>query len=123
LSFFRFPSGRVARPFGAIAKELLRRKKFQEKGRYGALEATWRELVGEELALRTCIASVRAGELEIAVDSPVLLQELDGFMKNQLLGALRATDAGRDVAVLRFRLGPPPDARERDDEQEGANGS
>lgn len=103
---FSRESGRgAARPLGPIAKEILRRKKFLEKGRYGALEAAWRDLVGEELACRTRIESFRDGQLEIAVDSSVLLQELDGFMRTQLLDALKATDAGRDAAGLRFRLG------------------
>jgi predicted nucleic acid-binding Zn ribbon protein len=116
-------SGRdPAKPFGAIAKDIFRRKKFLEKGRYGALEAAWREVVGDELAVRTHISSLRGGQLEVAVDSSVLLQELDGFMKTQILGALRATEAGRDVAGLRFRLGTALGAR-KEDGQEGPYGS
>jgi hypothetical protein len=105
LSFSTRQGAGGARPLGSIAREILRRKKFLEKGRFGALEGAWLELVGEELALRTRIESFRDGQLEIAVDSPVLVQELDGFMKTQLLDALRVTEAGRDVMGLRFRLG------------------
>jgi hypothetical protein len=57
-----------------------------------------------ELAARTHVASVRNGNLIVEVDSSVLLHELDGFMKQELLIQLRAVEAGRDVARMSFRL-------------------
>jgi predicted nucleic acid-binding Zn ribbon protein len=94
-----------ARPIGDIAKALLRRKKFHEKGKFGALVSAWGAVVGEGVAARTNIRSFKDGNLVIEVDSPVLLHELCGFMKQQLLLGLQATEAGRDVAQIRLCLG------------------
>jgi predicted nucleic acid-binding Zn ribbon protein len=98
-----------ARPIGEIAKALLRRKKFHEKGKFGALVRAWGALVGEAVATRTRIRSFKDGNLVIEVDSSVLLHEIRGFMKQQLLLGLQATEAGRDVAEIRLCLGPSQD--------------
>jgi len=94
-----------ARPIGDVLKALLRRKRFLQKGKYSALTTAWVELVGEAVAARTRIRSFQEGKLTVEVTSSVLLHELNGFMKQQLLSGLRACDAGRDVAELRFCLG------------------
>ena len=43
--------------------------------------------------------------MTVEVTSSVLLHELSGFMKPQLLSGLQASKGGRDVADLRFCLG------------------
>lgn len=93
-----------SRPIGDIIRELLRRKRFYEKGKYGALTALWEEMAGEAIASRTRISSFAGGELVIDVDSPALLHEMNGFLREQFLGGLRAAEGGRDVVSLRFRL-------------------
>jgi predicted nucleic acid-binding Zn ribbon protein len=98
--------GDPPRPLGEILKAVLRRKRVREKGRYSALVAAWEDIVGEGVASRTHIGSFDDGELVVQVDSAALLHELNSFMKDQLLAGLRATDGGRDVASLRFRLRP-----------------
>ncbi|MCD6416332.1 MAG: DUF721 domain-containing protein [Planctomycetes bacterium] len=104
-------SRRSAEPtsFGEIARRILRHKKLYQKSRVGPLMDTWRELLGESVAARTSIYSFEKGELVVSVDSAALLSEMDGFMRERLVVALQATEAGRDVASLRFRLsqGPP----------------
>jgi hypothetical protein len=98
--------GEEALPIGEIARKLLRRKRFHEKGKYGALVDAWQGLVGEAMAERTHIRAFKEGDLLVQVDSPALLHELNGFLKQQLLEGLQATKAGRDVASLRLCLGP-----------------
>ena len=93
------------RPIGEIIEGLLKRKRFYEKNKYGALVDTWTGLVGEAIAGRTRISSFRDGQLVIDVDSSVLLHELAGFLKDQLLAGMQAEKGGRDVAEIRFRLG------------------
>jgi len=97
--------GGRARPLGEILRGLLRRKRSREKGKYRALVDAWRGMVGDGVAGRTRIRSFAEGELVIEVDSPVLLHELNSFMKAQLLSGFQATGAGRDVAAVRFCLG------------------
>ncbi|MHC5034350.1 MAG: DciA family protein, partial [Planctomycetota bacterium] len=93
-------------PVGQIASELLRRKKFQEKGKYAALAEEWQQVVGPSVAARTRIRAFKDGRLVIEVTSSVLLHELNSFLKEQLLSALQETEAARDVAGIQFRLGP-----------------
>jgi len=98
-----------ARPIGDVIRALMKRKRFSQKGRYAALTEAWRGIVGEGIAARTRISSFAGGELIVDVDSPVLLQELTSFLKDQLLAELQSTEPGRDMAQLRFRLGAVDD--------------
>ncbi|MGD2174206.1 MAG: DUF721 domain-containing protein [Candidatus Brocadiaceae bacterium] len=97
-------AGARERKLGEIARRVLQRKRFYEKGKYAPLAQAWAALVGEAIAERTRVRSYSGGELTIQVDSSALLHELNNFMKSELLDALQSTDAGRDVASLRFRL-------------------
>ena len=101
------PRGRqnLGRPFGDVAKALLRRKRFVEKGRYGALVAAWQDLVGDGVAEHTRVRAFKEGKLVVEVDSPTLLHELNGFLKDSLLRGLRESKAGRDIAQMELRLG------------------
>ena len=94
-----------ARPIGDVIKRLLKRKRFYEKGKFGALVHAWAHVVGDEIAAHTRISGFREGRLVVDVDSSVLLHELGGFLKEQVLRELQATDGGVDVMELRFRLG------------------
>ena len=104
--------GDRARPIGDVLKALLRRKKFLQKGKYPALTQAWAELVGEAISARTRVRSFQEGKLTVEVTSSVLLQELSGFMKPQLLAGMQGCKAGKDVAELRFCLGDAAGAAE-----------
>lgn len=95
----------LGRPFGDVARRLLRRKKFAEKGRYGALSAAWAQVAGDGVAEHTRITAFKDGTLVVEVDSPTLLHELNGFLKDSLLAGLQASKAGRDIAQMELRLG------------------
>lgn len=109
-------NGGNARPFGEIARALLRKKKFHEKGKFGALVDAWGGLVGQAVAERSRIRAFKDGVMVVEVDSPVLLHELNSFMKKHLLVSLQATEGGRDVAEIRLCLGTARGSR-------GAGGS
>jgi len=94
-----------ARPFGEVLKEIVRAKRFYEKAKYGALVEAWGDVAGPEIAVRTRITGYKHGRLTVAVNCPVLLQELGGFLRAALLEKLRETPGGRDVVDIRFRLG------------------
>ncbi len=100
------PGGREeAKPIGDVLKALLRQKKFLQKGKYSGLTQAWAELVGTAISARTRIRGFQEGVVTVEVSSSVLLHELSGFMKPQLLSGLRASKGGRDVADLKFCLG------------------
>ena len=100
------------RSFGEVARVLLRRMKFQHKGRHTALTQAWRELVGEVIAGKTRVQSFRDGRLVVEVASSALLHEMKGFMMETLLDGLHQAEAGRDVAELKLRLAPRPQGRD-----------
>jgi predicted nucleic acid-binding Zn ribbon protein len=94
-----------ARLMGDVLKSLMRRKKFHEKGKFGALVDAWRDVAGEAIASRSRIRAFKQGVLAVEVDSCVLLHEMNGFMKQQLVLGMQATAGGRDVAEIRLYLG------------------
>ncbi len=100
----RSGSGNRVRPLGEILRALIGRKRFREKGRYSGLLTAWRQTVGEGVADQSRIRVFRDGKLVVEVDSPTLLHELNGFLKQELLTGLQATKAGRDVVELRLCL-------------------
>ena len=69
------------------------------------LEETWRQAVGENIALRTAVEALRRGVLEIIVADAVLFQELAGFEKRRLLEYLQERLGKSRVTDIRFRLG------------------
>ncbi len=109
---------REPRLFGEVLNRVLRRKRFYEKSKFGGLVDAWRDVVGEALAGQTSITSYSQGLLKVEVDSPVLLQELAGFLTPVLLQQMRSTEAGRDVAEIRFCLRTPDAACGEPDEQD-----
>ena len=94
----------TARPVGDFLRGLMRRKRFEQKRKYGALAEAWVQLVGEAIGARTRICGFDEGRLVVEVDSSALLYEMNGFMKQQILAGLQGDDAGRDVVEIRFRL-------------------
>ena len=95
--------------FGEVLKGLLKRKRFYEKGRYGALSHAWERVIGEvlgdEVAAQTCVTAYRHGLVTVDVACPVLLQEMGGFLRAKLLERLQSVPGGEDVGDLRFRMG------------------
>jgi len=96
------------RRFGDVLGQLLRAKKFYQKGKYGALVDAWREVVGEEIGARTRIVSFEHGRITVEVTDAALHQELSGFMRAALVQQLQQAAGGEDVVELRFRLGAEP---------------
>lgn len=67
------------------------------------LERAWVAAVGPEVASRSRVGSLRRGVLEILVDDFVLMQELEGYRKGELLKALQEKARQNHIASLRFR--------------------
>ncbi len=68
-----------------------------------AAQASWAEVVGEQLAAVATPVSERAGTLTIECADAVWAQELD-LMQEQLLERLRAQLGDRAPKALRFRV-------------------
>jgi len=67
------------------------------------LELAWTAAAGDLVASRTKVGSLRRGVLEIFVSDPILLQELEGFEKQRLLGDLKERLYHNRVDGLRVR--------------------
>jgi predicted nucleic acid-binding Zn ribbon protein len=68
-----------------------------------AVQAAWREVVGEQLAAVAAPVSEREGTLTIVCSDSVWAQELD-LMQGQLLERLRASLGELAPGALRFRV-------------------
>lgn len=68
-----------------------------------AVQAAWREMVGERLAAAATPVSERAGTLTIECADSVWAQELD-LMQDRLLERLRGSLGERAPSALRFRV-------------------
>jgi predicted nucleic acid-binding Zn ribbon protein len=69
------------------------------------LERAWAAAAGPPTAAATRVGALKHGTLEILVQSSILLQELEGFRKEDLLAAVQANVRHSRVTGLRFRKG------------------
>jgi len=65
----------------------------------------WAAVAGPELAGQTAVTSFRAGVAQIGVGNAVLLHELGGFRRAELLKKMRERLPDLDIHDLRFRAG------------------
>ena len=69
------------------------------------LDTAWREVVGEALAGRTRVGSVRRGICEVTVENSSLLQQIV-FQQRELLRQMQLKKPHFGIENLRFRVGP-----------------
>jgi hypothetical protein len=67
------------------------------------LERAWLQVAEPELQEHTRVGALRRGVLEILVDNSILLQELEGFGKHELLNRLKETVRHSTLTGLKFR--------------------
>ena len=88
-----------------LLSQLMIARGYQGLRASAALENAWSDVAGRSIAGCTRPSRLRGGTLEILVDNPMLLQELEAFRKRELLQRLRSTLPDTPVRELRFRLG------------------
>jgi predicted nucleic acid-binding Zn ribbon protein len=82
----------------------LARERAAPQTTLAAVQAVWREAVGEQVAAVAAPVSERLGTVTIECTDGVWAQELD-LLQEQLLEQLRARLGDRCPRALRFRLG------------------
>ena len=92
---------------GNILAELMARRGLARVRSSAALEAAWRQAVGDLAACHSRVAGLRRGKLEVIVASSTLVQELS-FQKPTILEALTKALPDEPIRGLRFRVGPIP---------------
>src|SRR5262245_54011881 len=100
---FEYRRIRRRRPqaIASILTELMNRRGLSRVRIQEHLEGSWREAIGEPGARYTRVGSFRRGTLEILVAHSVLLQELAGFQKQNLLERIRDVLQSDEVRELR----------------------
>jgi predicted nucleic acid-binding Zn ribbon protein len=74
------------------------------------VQAAWKEVAGERLAVAAAPVSERDGVVTVACESGVWAQELD-LLAPDLLARLEAALGARSVTKLRFVSGSAPNRR------------
>ena len=95
---------------GGILQDLLQRRGMSERLREYRAWQVWNETVGPQIAAHAQPCGIRDGVLELKVDQPVWMQQLQ-LMKPQLLAKLNqrlGASLFRDLYLRRGRLAPPP---------------
>ena len=84
----------------------LRQSGLDRQTVHDRLGRAWIEAVGPEVARHTRISrTIRRGVLNVEVDSSVLLAELGGFRKPEILRVLREQFRREYIEDIRFKLG------------------
>lgn len=94
---------------GALVRELLRGRGIEEKLRDYRAWQVWDEVVGPQIAARARPSRLRDGVLEVRVDQPVWMQQLQ-LMKPSILTRLRNHLGGsaiKDIYLMRGKAETP----------------
>ncbi len=101
------PKMRKAARVGGLLEEVLHARGFEDKIREYRTWLIWDETVGPQIAARARPLRIRDGVLEIRVDQPVWMQQLQ-LMKPMLLGRLNDRLGGAVLRDLFLRQGKNP---------------
>jgi len=116
------PSKSQIQLVGALLENLFRQRGLDEKRREYKAWLVWEEAVGPQIAARAKPIRIREGVLEVRVDHPVWMQQLQ-LMKPKILTRLNALLGEEVIDDLFLRRGahkppePPPPVPEEIDWQ------
>ena len=88
---------------GDLVGAIMARRGYSQLTAQVELERAWHEAAGDKVHNHTRVGALRHGTLEILVDNPALLSELEGFEKQNLLDKLRANVRHTAIRALKFR--------------------
>lgn len=88
-----------------VLSRLFTSRGWGERQQRRRIEEAWQSAAGERVAARSELGSLRRGVLEVIVADAVLLQELAGFQKRDLIAHLQGALGPGRVTDIRFRLG------------------
>ena len=95
------------RPLQDLVGQVFREHRRQEHVTLATLQQRWAELVGPGLAERTWPTRLQQGRLWIAAPDSSWAYQLQ-FLKQEILGSLRAGLPAFALTDLRFKVGPLP---------------
>jgi len=103
------PRMKQAAAVGSLLNDFFQKKGFEDKIREYRTWQIWDEAVGPQIAARARPIRIRDGVLEIRVDQPIWMQQLQ-LMKPKILARLNDRLGGAVLKDLFLRQGknPPP---------------
>ena len=84
--------------------ELIAIRGFARSQSDAQLQAVWDQAVGAEIAAYTRVGELNRGTLQVMVANPVLLAELNGFHKANILQSLQKASPAYKFKQLKFKL-------------------
>lgn len=106
MSSHKRPKLKKAEPVAGLLKKLLGDKGFDDRlSRYQAW-LVWDKVVGQQIARRARPLRIREKTLEVSVDHPVWMQQLQ-MLKPQILRKLHEQLPGCDIEDIFLRRGTP----------------
>jgi len=87
-----------------VLSELVALRGYARREGARELQQVWARAAGETVASQTRALDVKRGVLQVAVASSVLLSELVGFYRTQLVTRLKAQSPELRIKDVKFRL-------------------
>lgn len=92
------------RPIAGYVQDVVRQLRRPEYVRLGALQEVWARAVGPTAAQVSRVRGAADGILRVAVCSPAVRSELEGFRRRELLGILQRELPELAIREIRFWL-------------------
>lgn len=89
---------------GNILGQLFQLRGYGRKRADRQLQQVWSEVAGTEIAARSKAQAIKSGVLQVCVTNGVVLNELVGYLKHEILEKLRTNHASLRIRDIKFRL-------------------
>lgn len=87
---------------GLVLQNLVRRKGLAEQSSGQELDQLWKTVAGERAAASSYVRKFRGGVLEIGVTNGAILEELNSYLRQDLLLAMQNQHPDPPIASLKF---------------------
>jgi len=93
-----------AQAIGAVLMKVLKRFKIDDSLSCSGISRNWKDIVGNAISAHSKPVNLVKGCLYVNVDSSIWLNELNLYMKNDILKKIQAIH--KNVKDIRFKIGP-----------------
>ena len=87
---------------GQLVAGVVRRRGVAERSATEELNSIWSQMVGERIAGKSSVRRLRAGVLEIGVCNGAVLEELNSYLRHDLLRELRLRLPRHGIRSVKF---------------------
>jgi len=89
-------------PLGQLLVRVIRQRGIAEKSGQQKLNAIWADAAGERIGHRSSVKRLRDGVLEVGVRNGAVLEELNSYLKHNLLSGIQAKYPDLRIRSLKF---------------------